>query len=140
MHKGSCLCSAVRYELTGQLGPMIFCHCPDCRKAQGGAFAAVAPVAAVDFHLLAGSELLTEYESLPGKKQVFCGRCGTPVYSRRDADPAKLRLRLGPLDTPVNAAPVAHIWVGSKAPWEEICGLAPQYEKFERARKPGTSG
>ena len=140
MLKGSCLCGGVRYELDGPLGPLVCCHCPDCRKAQGSAFAAVAPVASAGFHLLAGADLLSEYESSPGKKRVFCRCCGSPLFSRRDADPAVLRLRIGSLDTAVSGPVSGHIWASTKAPWDDIGGDAPQYETFEPTRKPGSSG
>lgn len=32
MHKGSCLCGTVKYEVRGQLGAAIYCHCSLCRK------------------------------------------------------------------------------------------------------------
>jgi hypothetical protein len=38
MHKGSCLCGAVEYEISGALGPIVFCHCSRCRKANGAAY------------------------------------------------------------------------------------------------------
>ena len=140
MYKGSCLCGGVRFELDGPLGPIVCCHCPDCRKAQGTAFATVAPIARKDFRLLSGEDLLAEYESSPGKQRVFCKRCGSPLFSKRDADPAVLRLRIGALDTPVDAPVTRHIWVSTKAPWYEIGDDAPRHEKFEPTRRPGSSG
>lgn len=128
MYKGSCLCGAVTYELRGELGPIVFCHCSRCRKAQGAAFATNSPVQRADFHLLTGQEALKEFESSPGKYRVFCRHCGSPVYSRNTAIPAVLRLRLGLLDTPVAAKPVAHIYASSHAEWELIQDDLPQYE------------
>lgn len=58
MHKGSCLCGAVAYEIDGELGPIVYCHCSRCRKASGSAFAAVSPVAAADFRIVKGEECL----------------------------------------------------------------------------------
>ena len=49
MHSGSCLCGAIRYEIRGELGPIVLCHCAQCRKAQGSAFASNAAVKATDF-------------------------------------------------------------------------------------------
>jgi hypothetical protein len=128
MYQGSCLCGQVRYELHGELGPIVFCHCSRCRKAQGTAFGTNSPVRAGDFHLLGGCEWLREYESSPGKYRVFCGHCGSPVYSRNAAVPGVLRLRIGLLDTPVTARPVAHIYATSHAEWERILDDLPQYE------------
>ena len=86
MLKGSCLCNAIRYEIHGELGPTMMCHCSKCRKANG-----------------------------------------SPLVSRRPSQPDLLRLRIGTLDTPVQLKPVAHIFVGSKAPWDEIHDDIPQY-------------
>jgi hypothetical protein len=60
--------------------------------------------------------------------RAFCGRCGSPVYSRRSDSPDVLRLRLGLLDDDPKRRPLAHFWVGSKAPWFEITDDLPQFE------------
>ncbi len=127
MHAGSCLCGAVRYEVHGELGPITVCHCRKCRKANGSAFNAVAPIARADLRLLGGKDALTEFESSPGVHRVFCSGCGAQLYSRRDATPDMLRLRLGTLDTPVNATPGHHIFAAYKAEWYDIPGHAPQF-------------
>jgi len=127
MHKGSCLCGAVRYEIAGELGPIVLCHCSKCRKASGSAFNAVAPVARRDFRLLSGGDAIARHESSPGVCLAFCRHCGSSLFSERDSLPDVLRLRLGTLDTPVGARPSAHIFVASKADWYEILDGAPQY-------------
>lgn len=127
MLKGSCLCNSVQYEIHGELGPIVMCHCSRCRKANGSAFATNASMNTSDFHLLHGKEALAEYESSPGVFRVFCGKCGSPLYSRRPSMPELLRLRIGTLDTPIEAKPTAHIFVGSKAEWCEIHDELPQY-------------
>lgn len=128
MIKGSCLCGKVNYEYRGELGPIVFCHCSRCRKAQGSAFATNSPVPATNFTLLSGQDVLREYESSAGKFRVFCGHCGSPVYSRNVAIPGVLRLRIGLLDSPVAARPTAHIYASSHAEWFEIRDDLPQHE------------
>lgn len=127
MLKGSCLCNSVQYEIHGELGPIVMCHCSRCRKANGSAFATNAPVNTADFHLIHGQDALAEYQSSPGVFRAFCGKCGSPLYSRRPAMPELLRLRIGTLDTPIEGRPTAHIFVGSKAEWCEILDELPQY-------------
>ena len=39
---GSCLCGAVRYEVTGPLRKVVYCHCEQCRKTSGHFVAATA--------------------------------------------------------------------------------------------------
>jgi hypothetical protein len=117
----------VRYCFSSELGPIMVCHCSRCRKANGSAFQATSPVAAADFQLQSGQELLAEYESSPGVFRVFCRVCASPLYSRRTATPDMLRLRLGSLDTPVAGRPALHIFTASKAEWHDIHDDAPRY-------------
>lgn len=127
MHKGSCLCGAVKYEINGEPGPVMFCHCSKCRKANGSAFNAASLVNTADLRIVSGRDHLAEFESGAGVWRVFCKTCGSPLYSRREATPESVRLRIGTLDTPLKGKPAAHIFVGSKAEWFDICGDAPQY-------------
>ncbi len=138
MLEGSCLCGAVRYEVDGVLGPIVCCHCSMCRKAQGAAFAVNAPVGADRFRLVAGADVLRSYRSSPGKERCFCGRCGSPIFSRRDGA-ADVRLRLGTLDTPIAARPSAHIFAASKAEWWEIRDDLPRHAELEPARGGGSA-
>ncbi|MGO2233053.1 aldehyde-activating protein [Marinomonas sp. UCMA 3892] len=129
MLSGSCLCNGIQYEIKGDLGDIMQCHCQKCRKANGSAFAANAAIPTTAFTLLKGKELLAEYESTPGVFRVFCKQCASPLYSRRPNMPELLRLRIGTLDTKIEGKPSSHIFVGSKAEWHEICDDIPQYEE-----------
>lgn len=120
MHTGSCLCNGVRFEIEGELEPIQICHCEQCRKAQGTPFASNIPVAISSFRLTDGDELLHEFESSPGKQRVFCSRCGSPIFSKRDQMPDVIRIRAGLIDGPLGTKPAAHFHVGSKADWWEI--------------------
>ncbi len=127
MLEGGCLCGGVRFRITGKLGPAVYCHCKQCQRASGSAFAANAPARTRYFELTSGDDLVSEYESSPGKYRAFCRRCGSPVYSRRDADPEIRRVRLGTLDSDPQRRPLAHFWTSSKAPWHSIDDSLPQY-------------
>ncbi len=127
---GGCLCGAIRYEISGRLGPIICCHCSQCRRASGTAFATNASVAAESMVLVRGEDLLAAYESSPGKMRAFCRQCGSPLYTTHEALPGIRRIRLGTLDRDPGAAPVAHIWVSSKAPWFEITDSLDQFAEW----------
>lgn len=127
MHAGSCLCGAVQYEITGSLGPILFCHCSRCRKANGSAFAAVSAVAATGFRIVKGQESLRSYRTDAGVHRVFCSTCGSPIIGKRENMPETVRVRIGTLDTPVDTKVSAHIFVGSKAEWDEILDDLPQH-------------
>ncbi|MBA4795130.1 GFA family protein [Phenylobacterium sp.] len=126
-HTGGCLCGGYRYAVTGALAGVQFCHCSQCRKAQGAAFAANMPVALADFEILAGEELLQVFESSPGKERVFCGRCGSPAFSRTSARPGFVRIRAGTLDAPAKPPLGFHFYVDSKADWWAFDADIPRY-------------
>jgi len=132
MHTGSCCCRGIRYQISGELGAIQVCHCVECRKAQGGAFATNIPVHRSNFELLAGADLLKAFDSptRAGKSRYFCSRCGSPFYSQMDSDPDVLRLRAGTLDEPVDLQIALHQFVSEKASWWEICDDLPRYLKF----------
>lgn len=39
MYEGGCLCGEIRFEIHGEIRDVVCCHCSECRKAQGNAFA-----------------------------------------------------------------------------------------------------
>jgi hypothetical protein len=124
---GNCLCGGVHFQVHGELSPIQICHCQQCRKAQGSALVTNIPVSESAFTLLSGAVLLQAYESSPGKQRVFCGRCGSPIYSRRDTAPGVLRLRAGLLNEDLPVRPVAHFHVAAKANWWTISDRLPQF-------------
>ena len=128
MYTGGCLCGGIRFEISGAISNIICCHCSECRKAQGSAFATNGVVAQTNFKLLSGEQLLTRYEPTPGYAKFFCSRCGSPISSKSDQKPGQVRVRLGTIDSDISERPMAHIFVGSKANWEEIGGSLPQFE------------
>jgi hypothetical protein len=130
VYKGSCLCSDVQYEITGELGPFGYCHCQSCRKASGTAHAANSPVERANFRLVQGADTLREFESSPGKFRAFCSRCGSPIYAYLAVSRETLRIRLGSLDTPFTKQPTAHTWVSDKAPWDPIGDGLPQFPEW----------
>jgi hypothetical protein len=141
MYQGSCLCRDVRYEIDGEIGEFGYCHCTSCRKASGSAHAANAPVKRAQFRLVSGAETLREFESSPGKRRVFCSRCGSPMYAYMVARPDVIRIRLGSLDTPFDKRPLAHTWVSDGAAWAPIEGEVPQFPEWaprEVLPQPGT--
>lgn len=116
MLTGSCLCGAIRYEVSTIAGQVGHCHCSMCRKAHGAAFGTYATVAWVDFCLVDGEDRLASYESSPGVTRTFCKTCGSTLQFI-PADRPNFGLAIGTLDSDPGIEPTYQIWVRDKAPW-----------------------
>ncbi len=129
MIKGSCLCGDVRYQISGNVGEIVHCHCETCRKAHGSAFSSVAPVEDDDFEIVSAVEL-SSFESSKGKLRFFCSTCGTQIYAKRDGS-THIILRLGSLDDNPLTSEKNHIWVSQKATWYSINNNLTEHQEFE---------
>ena len=127
LYFGSCLCQKVRFKITAAIEDIIYCHCSQCRKAQGSAFAANGNVSEEHFHFLTGEEELNAYQSTEKRRKYFCRHCGSPVLSKNTDFPGVIRVRIGTIETAIKERPCAHIFTASKANWENIEGALPQY-------------
>jgi hypothetical protein len=120
-------------ELGGDRGAVTACLCRSCRRAQGFA-AAVAPASRAGFTLTQGEDALVEFESSPGKLRAFCGKCGSPLYSRRTSDPDSLRLRLGAFDELPDTFRIDAVIHAERAPAWTRLESAPVFGGFEPGR------
>jgi hypothetical protein len=120
MLKGSCLCGAIRYEVNGTVDSVSHCHCSQCRKAHGAAFATYGHVRYADFRLLGGADAIGRYQASRHATRTFCVRCGSNLQWCPADGTDYFALALGTLDDDPGARPARHIFVGSKAPWYAI--------------------
>lgn len=133
--QGRCLCGAIAVEINGEISDIIHCHCSLCRKSSGTAYATNGFINSSEFSITQGQALLSSYEVKPGKERHFCSRCGSPIYSSNSENPQKLRIRLGLIDTPIEARPLSHNFVSSKATWDNLDDTLPRYDGFEPSRE-----
>lgn len=134
MYSCSCLCGKARFEITSKIQNIVFCHCSQCRKAQGSAFATNGNVDTAEFKFISGENELTGYVPSPGQTKYFCKHCGSPIISKNESNPNMVRIRLGVIESDISERPIAHIFVTSKANWEDIEGDLPKYESYEPSR------
>jgi hypothetical protein len=113
--EGGCRCGAVRYSVSDAFLYAANCHCSACRAATGSAF---KPVAGIE-----RSKLVITH----GVDDTRCARCGCFLYSVV-RDGAYAHVAMGSLRDDPTIRPTHHIFVGSKAPWEEIRDGLPQFE------------
>jgi hypothetical protein len=133
--RASCLCGDVAWKATGPLEFMTHCHCGRCRKAHGAAFGTGAVCQPETFRLLRGRERIGSFASSPGLHRPFCTGCGSVVADGRPSG-GLVYVPAGPCDDDPGVRPLAHIFVGSKAPWFEPADALPCFDAFP----PGYDG
>lgn len=107
-HEGGCLCGQVRYTVTGELAPVIACHCRKCRKMSGHFFAATAaPRSAFEITSAKG---LTWYVSSGTSRRGFCSTCGSSLFFDH-GDDEPIGIAAGSFDSEPPLKLAAHIYV-----------------------------
>jgi len=129
MVKGHCECNRISYEADCEILDFSHCHCSQCRRLHGAAFATFASVATENFQYLSGEEDIKEYASSDDLKRVFCGNCGSNILVSLNDVPEILYLSMGAIDGNPTHPEAYHIFVGSKAPWHEITDGFVQYDE-----------
>jgi len=126
--KGSCLCGAVAFEMTDTPIRVNHCHCSRCRKVRGTGHATNLFVRLPGLRFVRGEELLTSYK-LPEARfftHVFCRICGASM-PRIDEARGIAVVPMGAFDDDPGVRPERHIYVDSKASWDEITDGLPTF-------------
>ncbi|MBI1404947.1 MAG: GFA family protein [Caulobacter sp.] len=124
MHKGSCLCGAVRFEVTGDLHPPDACHCSQCRRASGHYWAST-DVAEGDL-TVHGAENVTWFQSSEKVRRGFCATCGATLFWDPIFHP-KIAIAMGAFDKPADVRLGMHIHVADKGDYYDITDGLPQH-------------
>jgi hypothetical protein len=123
MHKGSCLCGAVTFEVAGPLHPPDACHCSKCRKQSGHFW--VSTDVARSAVTVQGGEKVTWFQSSEKVRRGFCSTCGSSLFW----DPIKkdtIAIAMGAFDLPTGIKLAMHIHVADKGDYYEITDGLPQ--------------
>jgi hypothetical protein len=128
---GGCHCGAVRYEVTGEPVVARICHCDDCRRSGGSAFATNVFVKTDDLRVTKGSPKSFYWTAASGNRRgrAFCGDCGTTVYVWNEARPEARGIRIGTIDDASFVQPRMHLWVSRAL---ASTNLNDDLEKFDR--------
>jgi hypothetical protein len=129
-HSGSCLCGAVQYKVDGDFERFYLCHCQHCRKDSGSAHAANLFSTSAALTWVLGKDNVVFF-NLPSTRhsRSFCSVCGSALPCLQ-AEGKLLVVPAGSLDTAVPNKPDAHLFVASKANWDERLEGFPKMETY----------
>jgi len=124
--KGSCLCGRVTFQISGAINNARYCHCTNCRKFSGTAYAAWGLVRTDQFNVVPSEGNVTKYDS-GGGLRVFCTTCGSPLWYEPNGLPQFRGIPLGAIDDRGAASPAMHVWTKSKVDWASIGDDLPRH-------------
>jgi len=130
IHEGSCCCGSVRFRAQGPFGSFSHCHCTDCRKSHGAAFASYLGVARARLTYLQGENEIAGFTTKTGTRRSFCRQCGSSLSGTVSSEPDMIYLAAATLDTPLHRKPEHHIFIRSKVPWFEPHDTLPQHREY----------
>ena len=78
--EGGCLCGKVRFTVENRFEQLYLCHCSQCRKITGSAYASILLSQPDRLEWLAGEDNINRFE-YPGRNftKAFCRDCGSGV-------------------------------------------------------------
>jgi hypothetical protein len=117
---GACGCGAVRFEIDAALMSASYCHCTRCQRRTGTAASANARMQPGSLRIVAGEDRVKTWAPESGFEKLFCGDCGSALFSRNPDDGSPIGVRLGALDGDPGVRPQWHQFVAYAAPWEPL--------------------
>ena len=128
---GGCQCGAVTFAFDrSAVVSAAHCHCRDCQRATGSAFATFCFVPAASF-TLEGEPKGHRVEGASGQGVVrsFCGECGSQLFSEVDVMPGIYFVKAGALDDASWLEPASSYWASSAQPWARPDPSIPAHEE-----------
>ncbi len=121
---GHCLCGAIDYKVSGELRPIMYCHCEQCRRTSGHFVAATA--CRPEQLDIGGEDNIKWYRSSPSAERGFCKNCGSNLFWRPEHG-KHWSIWAGSLDRPTGLKTARHIYVHMKSDYYEIDDGLPQF-------------
>jgi hypothetical protein len=128
--EGGCLCGEVRYSADADPIFVGVCHCTDCQKFSGSAFATVVAVPAPALKVTGALKSFTKPgDSGKSIHRRFCPECGSGVVDEGETMPGIVMIGVGTLDDRSWVKPQAEIYCDSAQSWVELGGKMTRFGK-----------
>ena len=127
MIRGACNCGAVAFEVSSDPAGIYVCHCSICRRLTGANGIAVVVVRNESFRWLHGEDHISTWAKPDADWQAwFCRTCGSTLPGVNDDE--RMFIPAGLISEGDESLGVLHhIWVDSRAPWDEIGDAGKQH-------------
>jgi hypothetical protein len=129
--EGGCLCGKVRYSADAEPTFVGVCHCKNCQKGSGAAFATVVALPEPALNLTGPLKTFTgRGDSGKATYRRFCADCGSPLIDAAEVMPDVVMIYTGTLDDPSWVKPTMEIYCDSAQPWVKLEGEQQRFPKM----------
>ncbi len=124
----SCRCGQLRATVTGEPVRVSVCHCLNCKKRSGSAFAVQACWPGAQVRIEGASKSFVKVADSGNRASFhFCPVCGSDVYYEIDGKVDDtfndlVAIPLGAFDDPFFGSPDYSVFEGRKHDWVEVVG------------------
>ena len=133
--EGGCLCGKVRYSAEADPAFVGLCHCKNCQRFSGTAFASVVGLPKPALKLQGELKTFTDRgDSGKAMLRRFCPECGSSVIEEAEAMPNMVMILIGTLDDASWVKPTMEIYLDSAQPWVSLGG---ERQRFAKMPMPG---
>ena len=127
-HSASCRCGQLRASVSGEPVRVSVCHCLNCKKRSGSAFAVQARWPRDNVRIEGQSKTFVKVADSGNRATFhFCPECGSDVFYEIDGKfddkfNDLIAVPLGAFDDPFFLTPAFSVWESRKPDWLEITG------------------
>jgi hypothetical protein len=120
-YTGGCQCGSVRYAVTMEPIRLVACHCKECQRQSGSAFAMSMPVKKDSLAVTGPTrQFARSADSGNEVTSVFRPECGVRIYHVLKSAPEVASIKPGTLDDTRWLRPELFIWMKSAQGWVSV--------------------
>ena len=127
-HTATCRCGQLTATATGTPVRISVCHCLNCQKRSGSAFAVQVRFPADQVTVAGESKTYTATGENGAAHFHFCPDCGSTVYYENDSIPDTSAIALGAFEDPYFVTPNISVWEVRQHEWLELAGEFEHYD------------
>jgi hypothetical protein len=127
INQGGCLCSAIRFRISGEPAFSGVCHCATCRRASAAPVVAWLTFDRGQVEILSGNP--RSYRSSQGVVRQFCGTCGSQISYESVERPTTIDITTASLDNPNLFPPTMEVWLEHRLSWQCVDQTRTQYPR-----------
>ncbi len=129
--EGGCLCGKVRYSADAEPAFVGVCHCKNCQKGTGTAFAVVVALPKPALSVQGNPKTFDDHgDSGQILHRRFCSDCGSSLFDEAQAMPGVVMILAGTLDDSSWVKPAMEIYTDSAQSWVSLGGDRQRFPKM----------